>query len=553
MQTRRDILGALAAAPAGRVAAGGAETASQMPLTAKGLSLAAGVHRIDANVTVKADLLVSSGAEIHVAAGKTLTVLGDFQAPVSHVFYGNGRVDMQNSRAPAAFPEWWGAVRDDPSTDCQPALRACVEAHPVSLLGAGDYYVADTWKITMPNRRIWGAGRRGIGSGRGTRIVVTAPDRDVVQIGTSEKPPGPNFFLRNVDFRYIDLARTAAAVDRDALRGPAGLKVRFVLDCHFEAVSACEQAVGFSLVGAVRSFLIDCEAFFSAGVPGQFCGFHLDGRTDIGLAGGNASIYIQNCNVTAGGPATARPGLGAFLQGAFADTYLQNFETSAVATGILVDGIADLLSAPRRRTGHADLHVTMPILDQCSRVGLELANLSDYALVDVLSPYIAPAPAAIAAFSWHNCSGLVSVNGGQFVGWVNASAGGSAVGLHGSHSQGINISGLKLLEFSRPVLFEDCSDFDIVAAINNPGHVSSEGAVRFHNCQHGYIRPRVKGRSAAFPAAVDLQGLQNRALTIDVTGIDPTALSGGPGNRVRFEHVSAQPSFESNVVVVPGT
>jgi hypothetical protein len=129
MVSRRELIGrmsAVAFAATATDACAQTGTAPASPLLAAklpGITLPAGKHNVSANITVRADLLLMPGATIEIAAGRTLTLLGDFQAPVAHVFTGPGRVDLTGSRAPAAYPEWWGAARDDSSRDSLPALR----------------------------------------------------------------------------------------------------------------------------------------------------------------------------------------------------------------------------------------------------------------------------------------------------------------------------------------------------------------------------------------------------------------------------------------------
>ena len=182
--SRRDL-----ALAAGALATGLPQAASAAALadSPNGIVLGPGDHPVGANITIKTDILLLPGARIVVAPGRTLTVLGDFSAPVAPVFTGPGRIDLNTSRAPAAHPEWWGAVTGDAAADCLPALAACLAAHPVMHLRAADYFISDTWAIERAFCRIIGSGFRGTLAGRGTRIIVTSGRAGVSGIAKSAR------------------------------------------------------------------------------------------------------------------------------------------------------------------------------------------------------------------------------------------------------------------------------------------------------------------------------------------------------------------------------
>ncbi|WP_374146812.1 hypothetical protein [Sphingomonas sp. 28-63-12] len=499
-----------------------------------GITLPAGKHFVSSSMTVRADIQAMPGATIDIAAGKTLTLLGDFQAPLAPIFTGPGRVDMLGCRAPAAYPEWWGATRDDSAHDSLPALRACLAAHPVMLLGAADYFISDTWKIETSHRRIWGAGKNWGGPHQGTRIIVVSGDRDVVQLGFDTPPGSVGSYLQSVDLRWMELARSAPP-KATADDGAAGLRIRFSFDCLIEGISADEHVIGYSITGAVYTHLRDCHAFRSSpgdkSGPPRFWAFHLDGRTPRAFPGGNASLYINDCGASTGGSPGVPQSIGAYLQGAFADSYIQNFETSQIATGIKVDGQTGKPGIDQGRAGQANLHLLMPILDGYSGAGIELTNISPYGAIDIVDPYCGPAPGAFAGIFIHQSRGLVTISGGQLHGWYDAINGGNALGIFAQNAEGIGISGTKVIGFRRPISFEQCRDFTIDAAINNPGEKAAQPAISLLGCAHGQLRSRIKGQTSAFPAGIDLRG-GNHHLSIDAAGIDPACLGTGAIGRI---------------------
>ena len=479
-----------------------------------------------------------------VAAGKTLIFTGDVVAPAAPLFTGLGRVDLTRSRVIAARPEWWGAVPDDPAVDCGPAFRACLDAHVAMQLGVGDYHLADTWRIDKPNRRIWGIGRsKGF---RGSRLVLRQATGPVAIVGTMAAPTTTNAYLWGVDLRWIEFGRSVPP--QSAGRGPAelptGVAIRHVVDCVFEGVRANEHAVGFSIVGAVRTFLRECSAFRSSGSDGleYFVGFDLDGRVPpvaIGT-GANASLYLVDCTASTGGDLRLSLSAGCRLMGAFSDTFIDRFETTNVGVGVLVEGRQAELDPARRRAAHVDLHIRDVVLDQCREAGIRLTGLDDEALVDIGDPYIALAPAGREALDFSDCGGNIGVTGGQLIGWT---ARGSAVGIMLQNTSGVAISGTKLSGFGRPVDAVASTAFAISIAINHRGPPAGD-AIRLAACSHGHVQPRITGTRGAFRCAVAADGACD-AVDIATAGIVPTVLAAG--EIVRIDGHAVEPSVPGRI------
>lgn len=139
----------------------------------------------------------------------------------------------------------------------------------------------------------------------------------------------------------------------------------------------------------------------------------LDGDQDIGLAGGNASIYLTDCNSSVGGEPNISDGVGLLLCGAFSVSYIVNFETVGVATGICLDGEEHRIGS-RAVAGHANVHIRMPIIDQCSAIGIEIRDTSEHALVELNEPYVGLAPNGQAGIALNKVKGAVNITGGRF-------------------------------------------------------------------------------------------------------------------------------------------
>lgn len=544
------LLGAAVASPLLVQPAAAQPVASDLPASSSGIVLQPGIYRITANTTVKTDLTLLPGARIEIDAGCVLTVLGCFSAPVAPVFAGAGAVDLNHGRTPIAYPEWWGAFANDGALDCGPGFAACLAAHPFMMLGAGDYYLTRTFVVERPFMRIWGGGGRGALPGQGTRLILRGGDADVVRVGFPEQPSSVNAFLQNVDMRWINLTRLAP-VNTAGDDAPAGLRVQFVLCCQFEGVTSHENATGFVVKGAVRSFLRDCTAFRSQNgrqAGGRFRGFHLDGRADIGLAGGNASLFLENCAASIGGRPDVADPVGLLLDAGFADSFITNFETSGMATGIRAAGQAGQLGG-RAIAAHGNLHLRMPILDQCV-VGIEISDTSPHGLIDITEPYVALAPNGQAALRFTDLRGPVTLIGGQCYGRLDAA--GQAVGLSATGTSGLSVSGLKLLECARPVVLERCMGIDLRATISNPGRQTPQAAVAISRCSGASIAVQLLGRGEAFGAGIAVADEQGGSVSVDLIGLGATAIVGGSDRRVVVANRAVGKAGRYGNVVVAG-
>lgn len=485
------------------------------------------LQRIDRDTVITADIWALPGARFDIAAGATLALRGDLIAAASLLFTGGGKVDLNHSRVVAARPEWFGAVPDNAAVDCVPALSACLAAHPAMQLGLGDYHLGSTWVVARPNARIWGIGRTN--GYRGTRLLRTGAVGTVVLVGT-ESPPGPiNSYLRGIDMRWLELGRTvtAAVPTGDTAAAGVGLCVRHVLDCVFEGLRANEHAIGYSVRGAVRTYLRDCMAFRStAGPSGKdvFVGFDMDGRTPPITTGANASLYLIDCNARTGGAPVLAMSVGCRLTGALSDTFVVRFETAQLAEGIRVDGRAASLDAAAGGTDF-DLHIDSAILDQCTVTGIALSGLSGEALVEINSPYVAIATHGTAAISIESCGGNIGVTGGQLL--ASLGTGSASVGIAMRNVAGVAFTGTKLLNFPRPVEAISARGLDLVIAINNPsGTPRGVPAIKLENCQRSYVRARVTGRNTCFSSGVAADSTSSQ-ITVETSGIDQASIAGG--------------------------
>ena len=483
------------------------------------------IHVISSEQVISHDLIMTPRGGFQIARGATLRLMGDLVAPAAQIFFGPGTVDLTHSRLLFARPEWWGGFAGRPEIDCRASLSACIASHPAMQLGLGDYHLGGTWTIDQPNRRVWGVGRTK--GGKGTRLLLTAGAGPVVLVGTEDPPNEINLYPRGIDRRWLELGRSSAAPppkSGDPASVATGLAVRHVLDSVFEGLRANEHAVGFSLRGAVRTFVRDCAAFRSlAPDPGGrdiFVGFDLDGRDPPIATGANASLYLIDCVASTGNHPRLSISTGCRLAGAFSDTFIIRLETTALGRGI--DVVGDKRGGPPRpgRARNLDLHIELPVLDQCLECGISIEDLDDDAMIDVVTPYVGLGPNAISAISIRNSGGAVSVLGGQLVGTPAP----GAAGIVMEDVSGVAFNGTKLLDFSEPVKANRLAFCELILLVNRAHGSGAGAAISLNGASHCYLRPRLMGSAKAYRTAVDIDG-SSHGVVVELAGVDRRVLT----------------------------
>ncbi len=496
------------------------------------MKLEIGAHRsvativpVSSDTLITENITISHGGGFEIAKGATLKIQGDLIAPARPIFFGSGLVDLSHSALLFARPEWWGARAGRPEIDCRVGLSACLAAHPAMMLGLGDYHLGGTWTIDQPNRRVWGVGRTK--GENGTRLLLTQGAGPVVRVGTEKPPTEINRYLRGVDMRWLELGRSSAApppAPDDPGSTATGLAVRHVLDCIFEGLRANEHAVGFSLRGAVRTFVRDCAAFRSlAPDPAGrdiFIGFDLDGRDPPISTGANASLYLIDCVASTGNHPRLATSTGCRLAGAFSDTFISRLETTALRRGIDVIGERRADGPTPARARNLDLHIELPVLDQCLECGISIEGLTDDAMIDVVTPYVGLAANATSAVSISNCGGAVSVLGGQLVGTPAP----GAAGIVMADVSGVAFNSTKLLDFSEPVKASNLAFCELTLLINRVKGTGRAAAIALTGASNCYLRPRVVGAAKAYRTAVNIDG-SSRGIVVELAGVDLRALS----------------------------
>lgn len=452
-------------------------------------------------------------------------------------------------------PEWFGAVVGDGKFDCAPPIEACYALCPVTELSNADYFIGRTLMLNAGFRTLRGVGSLAMDTGQGTRIVLSRHGRavqtdDIVVVGQGARMGNDHArFPREIHLANFTLVRDGPcrpSLSGDVARYPAGLRANGMLFSTFDGIASLESSVGFNISGVVYTKFRDCHAQRispgTGGGPDLGVGFYLDGRPQIGLAGGNASVYLERCLASEQHPrhlnATAL-----LAQGAFVDTFVDHFECARIAHGIVVR-----VDGARRRGQSIDLHIRNAVLDACSGNGIDLdLNRTGTASVDIIDPYIhAAGGGGERGILVHGGAGLVTITGGQVHG---AFKGGS---LWFNRTRGARVQGVKIHEASRPVVLTTCSSLQVEVQICNIEQRAASFGVEASAINHCVIKPMLICEAGTALGGVDMDGLCAR-VHVDGSAIDPSNLPSGAASKIHFNGGDARASaafrLNGNVMV----
>lgn len=417
-------------------------------------------------------------------------------------------------------PEWFY----DGLGDWEPALTECLRLCPVVCLRARDYYVATTWKIQRPYRSVIAPVLSdGYAAGDRARIVGLDTSKPVIQVGPNVKPNLPSDFMRNLLLRGFaalhDGPRTLPPLGGNLADAVPTFRMQYILESHFEHLLAAEPLVGFSMHGLVGTRLKWCRVTrgLTFGGNDQMIGFIADGRQAV-LAGGNASLYLDYCRVEMGGISLPNTPVGLWLYGAITDTFIREFETSKVADGIRVTGSGASTSG----VDNLDVHIHHPVLDQCSSYAIQISDLGKRGMVEIVDAYAAITPAATYCIRANQNGGSIRIIGGQLI----CTETNNSIGLSAEHCASIKIDGAQFLDFGRPVVIDQTTNFQADPIVNNVINAGpfSQAAVWIRGCKNGHVSPIIRAESAIYPQGVYLAANLNARVTVDVSSIDPLSV-----------------------------
>lgn len=437
-------------------------------------------------------------------------------------------------------PEWFGAVlganSPDARADNKAGIEACIALCPITQLSAGDYWTQDTINIDVPYRTVRGVTMSdgyGYSDGRptGTRILCVDGTKDVVRVGPADPPSGGiNFFHRGIMVSDICARWVADQFPPSPGSEAAAVKafrIQYLLSPELYRCVAWEPMIGFYLHGVINPMFWRCSASRYEGAYGPndfFRGYWLRGDPPV-VAGGNGSVYMFGCNVSTSGNGLVHS-IGWFCNGNFADTYLLQCETSQVNQPVVFDGGGFVGGG-----AHLDVHIIMPVFDQCGLIGVDLVNLNEAATITLSGGYIQMRGGAEKAVWARGGGGSVVLTGGLQLLCSDGGATGGCFGVRGSNQPHLIIDkSVTIKEAAYPVSLDGgCKGGVIEPTIflsTRPGG-SRDDAVFLADCSNMQIAPSVRARAGApsFEHGVRLGGTGNSRILIDATRIEASAAS----------------------------
>lgn len=517
---------------------GGDDTAIIAAASALGpIVLAGGNFIISGVLTCPGYVEMLSNAVLTTPSAASVAFNGGFSAPIGLAFGPNVTVTFNPQFFSTGYPEWWGAVTNNPAIDCAPALTACVAACPTTLLQLAHYYTATLWTMDTNNRTVIGQSVD-VNSviapftySNATIIISNSATDDICIIGTYTQPVGGiNKFLQGFDIRNVSFARATAPTPPTSgmfygapgSAGGAGVRIQYVLSCQFTKLQSAESFYAYYLSGVVGCHFDDCGAArLSAGstpTNDGFFGWFLDASASIGTVDGIASGYIRRCGASQSEALSSFTySYGLYTYEGFTDIYISQFETGGVYNGIICNQAPASVSQ--------DLMIMDCVLDSCKTIGIGIFGNS----------------VNIGAFTIRGC----------YVANTTASSTGSLIYISGMPGHGI-IADCQLvggaatpcfgIQYVGPAALIDVTDC-LMTNVKRPFFASAAfgGYVRFNavanfvtgfdaallsDCSRMVIEPGVSGVANAYVNGINMSGASNSYITARVSGLNPGALSG---------------------------
>lgn len=522
---------------------------------AKDIVFPAGTYRIASDLTINNHVTKQPGAVIILPTGVTLTLAGGFDSPADWAFQclGTGKV-VFTKRPAVGRLEWWGATFADSGVSNaqaqvnQDSFVAATTACPYVRMPYGTLYTMTAIQWTQPYSTVEGAGEFWEANKGGTRICVLSGSEHTLIMGPTSQPANLNLFTYGQSLRNVNLTRGLEPIPLATsgnLVQPSGLYNRWTLGSNIEHVGSTEHTIGFNISGVVSCKLTDCYDNRSGLGTGAntandiHWGIFLNGAAGI-AAGGNASIYLTRCRGGGGSPANVD---NTFIKGVgkLADTFIVQCEAAGGMTGILLQGDGSLY-------GNMDIHLSNNICDTCTLYGTRVLNM--FGQMTMQGDYAAcSGAAAIANFSFENCTGFIRATGLQSIGLPAYVAGSQIAGVNIVNSQNVAVSVMD--KGSRvPCDINTCSFCDVdVQAMSDAGQPAST-AVPMIWLRNASARNTVRLTSQGpnkYGSGVFLDG------TTGQNEINVTKITAAPGNGIKISNngttISAVGSFGSGNLV----
>lgn len=301
------------------------------------IGLKEGRYTVDSDLTINAQLVVPKGAIIEVANGVTLTINGQILAGRYQIFTGSGNVVVNSEYQPVGYPEWFGAVADD-ATDCTTAIQKCLDIFNVTELSIGIYRISSTLVMNKHNRQLKGVHRNMFSRpdfANCTVLNATTLNDIALRVGRDA------YTSAGDNLSYPCVSNLAILFTESNNPNAVGLKCQYTFTAKIENVSVFNASKGFEIVGTVTTYFNHCTAWRDNSDAvyqrtGTSYGFFIDSTQNLGLAGGNASLYLTECTSTGYIGASTNAFVCFYVEGYVADIFFSRCESSGGHFGFQV-------------------------------------------------------------------------------------------------------------------------------------------------------------------------------------------------------------------------
>lgn len=520
-----------------------------------------GTYLITGSITFTQPVTFAAGAVILCStAAVVVTFSKGLTASVGQIFNLSGGAVAVLSNILTGCPEWWGAITGSPTTDCGPAINACIVAAPVTLLQMATYYINTLISIQIDGRAMvgqaesqlqtTGPGSPGTGtlSANATNIVLMnngTGTTNGVQIGSSagSQPSQLVQFVRLKDINIFSATASAAFGVSGALAiqnpasgvspAPTGVIMRWCANCTLERVLTAEFSYGFSRYGTIENYMLNCTALRYT--PGThtgndfWTGFYHDNSAPLGANSGNASVYMNRCRAFSNEAVSLAPTYSynaacQFFDG-YTDSYIVQLESGNCGYGI--DAVGRSSTAIDAQT--EDLIIEACVLDSCRNVGVRVTVGGPQTAVQIQNTYIgvtlATSPVSIG-IEVLNVHGSVNIQGNQIIGVQ----GNPATGLRVDTSSGVVSRGNIYTDMQDPVIITTSFNVRCEDIINCAAQGPATAGVQITDLTRGVIDCDIhtSNATATIPCGVDLIGSSNTHVVVRMGNVDPTYITGNP-------------------------
>lgn len=464
---------------------------------------------IDDNYNFASDIIIPKNVTLYFENGKinsenNVTINGIIKSDLNYIFNVSGTLTLNTSLNSVGYPEWFGAKTNDSTINNENAINKCIDIFPTTILQAGTYYTNDTIYVIKGNKTIKGINKN-------ATIMIKNNLKEVMLVGSINKPNTVNDFNRNICIKNITITRNTL----DWVNNSIGLHCQYTLDSLIENINSNEHANCFYINGTVFTKFNKCKAFCSTLSTGDTTriatGFILNGLDNIGLAGNNASLYIEDCNTSFGGIIyTGSKGMDIRSNYGVADLYIDKFETAFSFIGIELAG---------GNTGN-DIYITKCVIDAFKEHGIYIHDFNNIGNINLSDNYVAPSGDAVSPSNFgiriSNYSGNMSLSNNQII----CESSTNCLPLFITNSSNINSISNMISEAGRGSTILNSSNIKVMDIYKNKFVQNSyEPAINCTTVNKCYIAPNINCIQDYIQGGVYLTGSKNE---INVTQINNT-------------------------------